>query len=64
MRCTCPAVTHDSRQVRPGSVFVALQGLQADGTAFARDAIGKGAVAVFSEAPAPADARAAVDAGA
>jgi UDP-N-acetylmuramoyl-L-alanyl-D-glutamate--2,6-diaminopimelate ligase len=51
-------VTHDSRQVRSGSVFVALKGLQADGTTYARDAIGKGAIAVFSEAPAPADARA------
>ena len=51
-------VVYDSRQARPGSVFVALKGLHADGTAFARDAIARGAVAAVSEAPAPADGRA------
>jgi UDP-N-acetylmuramoyl-L-alanyl-D-glutamate--2,6-diaminopimelate ligase len=50
------AITYDSRQARSGSVFVALRGLQADGTAFARDAIGRGAVAALSEAAAPPDA--------
>jgi UDP-N-acetylmuramoyl-L-alanyl-D-glutamate--2,6-diaminopimelate ligase len=49
-------VTCDSRQVRPGSVFVALRGAQADGTSFAREAVKRGAVAVISDAPAPADA--------
>jgi UDP-N-acetylmuramoyl-L-alanyl-D-glutamate--2,6-diaminopimelate ligase len=46
-------VTYDSRQAAPGSVFVALRGLREDGSAFARDAIGRGAVAVVSETAAP-----------
>jgi UDP-N-acetylmuramoyl-L-alanyl-D-glutamate--2,6-diaminopimelate ligase len=48
-------ITYDSRQTRAGSVFVALRGLQADGTAFVRDAIAKGAIAALSEAAAPPD---------
>ena len=48
------AIAYDSRQVAPGSVFVALRGLQADGTAYARDAIARGAIAVFAETAAPA----------
>jgi UDP-N-acetylmuramoyl-L-alanyl-D-glutamate--2,6-diaminopimelate ligase len=50
------AVTYDSRQASPGSVFVALQGVHADGGAFVRDAVARGAVAVVSEAAAPANA--------
>lgn len=46
-------VTWDSREARPGSVFVALRGARADGGAFARDAVARGAVAVVSDAPAP-----------
>jgi UDP-N-acetylmuramoyl-L-alanyl-D-glutamate--2,6-diaminopimelate ligase len=49
------AICYDSRQVADGSVFVALRGLNSDGTAFARDAVGRGAVAVVSETAAPAD---------
>jgi UDP-N-acetylmuramoyl-L-alanyl-D-glutamate--2,6-diaminopimelate ligase len=48
------AVTHDSRQVRAGSVFVALRGAQADGVTFARDAIARGAIAIVAQTPAPA----------
>jgi UDP-N-acetylmuramoyl-L-alanyl-D-glutamate--2,6-diaminopimelate ligase len=48
------AVAYDSRLVTAGAVFVALRGQQADGSAFARDAIGRGAIAVVSEAPPPA----------
>ena len=50
-------ITYDSRQARTGSVFVALKGEKADGTAFAREAIAKGAVAALAEAPAPPDVR-------
>ncbi|MBA2304199.1 MAG: UDP-N-acetylmuramoyl-L-alanyl-D-glutamate--2,6-diaminopimelate ligase [Acidobacteria bacterium] len=55
---SCPevpvtGVVYDSRQATPGCVFVALRGLQADGAAFVRDAVTRGAVAVFSEAPRP-----------
>jgi UDP-N-acetylmuramoyl-L-alanyl-D-glutamate--2,6-diaminopimelate ligase len=48
------SITSDSRSAVPGSVFVALRGLKADGSAFARDAIGRGATAVIAELPAPA----------
>ena len=47
------AVSYDSRTVQPGAVFVALKGRQADGTAFAREAIARGAAGIVSEAPAP-----------
>ena len=46
---TCTGVTHDSRQVRPGSVFVALRGQKADGTEFAAQAAAAGAAAIVSE---------------
>ena len=49
------SIAYDSRQARNGSVFVALRGAKADGTQFARDAIGRGAIAAVSEAAAPAD---------
>jgi UDP-N-acetylmuramoyl-L-alanyl-D-glutamate--2,6-diaminopimelate ligase len=45
----CSGVTHDSRQVTPGSVFVALRGLKADGAAFVPQAIAAGAAAVVTE---------------
>jgi UDP-N-acetylmuramoyl-L-alanyl-D-glutamate--2,6-diaminopimelate ligase len=48
-------VEYDSRMVSAGAVFVALKGVHADGTSYARDAITRGAIAVFSESPAPAD---------
>jgi UDP-N-acetylmuramyl-tripeptide synthetase len=44
-------VTHDSRAVRPGSLFVAIRGLVTDGNRFTAPARQKGAVAVVSEAP-------------
>ena len=47
------AVAYDSRQVGPGSVFVALRGVKADGASFARDALARGAVAVVAETAAP-----------
>jgi UDP-N-acetylmuramoyl-L-alanyl-D-glutamate--2,6-diaminopimelate ligase len=49
------AVTFDSREVRAGAVFVALRGFKADGLAFARDAITRGATAIVAETLAPAD---------
>ena len=50
---TVTAVTYDSRQAGPGSVFVALRGANADGASFAREALNRGAIAVVSEAGAP-----------
>ncbi|WP_456414655.1 UDP-N-acetylmuramoyl-L-alanyl-D-glutamate--2,6-diaminopimelate ligase [Oceanithermus profundus] len=39
-------VTHDSRRVEPGFVYVALPGRRFDGHAFVADAVARGAVAV------------------
>jgi UDP-N-acetylmuramoyl-L-alanyl-D-glutamate--2,6-diaminopimelate ligase len=46
-------IAYDSRAIEPGQVFVALRGQHADGTAFARQAIERGAAAVVAEQPAP-----------
>ena len=45
------AVTHDSRQAGPESVFVAVRGLATDGNLYVESARRKGAVAVVSEEP-------------
>ena len=45
----CRGVTHDSRRVKPGWVFVALRGLKVDGANFADQAIAAGAVAVVAD---------------
>jgi len=50
-------VSYDSRTLAAGQVFVALRGQHADGTAFARQAIERGAAAIVSEQPAPEGAR-------
>jgi UDP-N-acetylmuramoyl-L-alanyl-D-glutamate--2,6-diaminopimelate ligase len=42
-------VEHDSRQVRPGSLFVCLRGRTSDGHAYARSAIDSGATLVLGE---------------
>ncbi len=41
-------VTSDSRQVRPGFLFVALPGSQVDGRTFISDAMARGAIAVLA----------------
>ena len=43
-------LTADSRQVRPGYLFVAIAGSKADGARFIADAVAKGAVAVLAGA--------------
>jgi UDP-N-acetylmuramoyl-L-alanyl-D-glutamate--2,6-diaminopimelate ligase len=45
----CRGVTHDSRRVEAGWVFVALRGLKADGVDFAPRAIAAGAAAIVAE---------------
>jgi UDP-N-acetylmuramoyl-L-alanyl-D-glutamate--2,6-diaminopimelate ligase len=47
-------VAYDSRQVKPGTVFVALRGVNTDGARFAPQAIANGAIAVVAETAAPA----------
>lgn len=42
------SVTSDSREVRKGSLFVALKGVHADGSRFVDDAIAKGAAVVMA----------------
>ena len=42
-------IAFDSRLVRPGELFVALRGLERDGTAFVPDALARGAAAVAVE---------------
>ena len=44
-------VSHDSRHVAAGSIFVAIRGQVTDGNRFVDAALGKGAVAVASEEP-------------
>lgn len=48
-------VVNDSRKVQPGALFVAIHGEATDGNLFAKAAAERGATAVLSEAPAPAD---------
>lgn len=50
-------VTHDSRQVRAGSLFVAVRGLNIDGNQFVEQAIERGAVGIISEQEPPPDFR-------
>jgi UDP-N-acetylmuramoyl-L-alanyl-D-glutamate--2,6-diaminopimelate ligase len=45
-------ITADSRQVRPGFLFVALKGVQADGRRFAAESAIKGAAAILTDDPA------------
>ncbi|HEU4692479.1 MAG TPA: UDP-N-acetylmuramoyl-L-alanyl-D-glutamate--2,6-diaminopimelate ligase [Vicinamibacterales bacterium] len=49
---TCTGVTHDSRHVTAGTVFVALRGLKMDGAVFAPQAIAAGAAVIVSESAA------------
>jgi len=44
-------LTADSRMVRPGYLFAALQGTRADGRRYVADAVARGAVAVLSDGP-------------
>ncbi len=44
-------IAYDSRDVLPGSLFVALEGLHSDGHRFIPDALARGAVAVLHSSP-------------
>jgi UDP-N-acetylmuramoyl-L-alanyl-D-glutamate--2,6-diaminopimelate ligase len=46
-------VACDSRKVKARALFFALHGAKADGNAFIRDAVSRGAAAIVSEGPAP-----------
>src|SRR5215216_1544498 len=44
-------VAYDSREVRPGFLFVALRGVKTDGHCYLLDAFDRGAVAALTEEP-------------
>ncbi|MGB2750718.1 MAG: UDP-N-acetylmuramoyl-L-alanyl-D-glutamate--2,6-diaminopimelate ligase [Pyrinomonadaceae bacterium] len=48
-------VTHDSRQAREGTLFVAIKGETMDGHRFVEDVMRRGAAGIISEYDAPAD---------
>ncbi|WP_222877614.1 UDP-N-acetylmuramoyl-L-alanyl-D-glutamate--2,6-diaminopimelate ligase [Terrihabitans soli] len=48
-RIAIAGITADSRAVEPGFLFAAMPGVKADGMNFARSAVEKGAVAIFTE---------------
>ena len=43
-------ICFDSREVKPGEVFVAIQGLESDGNAYQKQALQAGAAAIVSDA--------------
>jgi UDP-N-acetylmuramoyl-L-alanyl-D-glutamate--2,6-diaminopimelate ligase len=51
LEVACSGVTHDSRRVSPGAVFVALRGLKTDGVTFVPQAVSAGAAAIIAELP-------------
>jgi UDP-N-acetylmuramoyl-L-alanyl-D-glutamate--2,6-diaminopimelate ligase len=54
------AVTDRSNEVAPGSLFIAIQGVAADGHAFVGEAVRNGAAAVVGSKPKPAEAGSAI----
>jgi UDP-N-acetylmuramoyl-L-alanyl-D-glutamate--2,6-diaminopimelate ligase len=46
-------IAYDSRQVKPGTLFVAIHGEKTDGNKFVSDAIARGAIAIVSEQARP-----------
>ena len=49
------AITHDSRRVRPGSVFVAIRGAKTDGNLYVEAVLKRGVTAVISDQARPQD---------
>jgi len=49
--CRVRSIHYDSRTVRPGGIFVAVQGLKFDGHDFIDDAIKRGAMAIVAQTP-------------
>lgn len=55
MNAAGSVVTNDSRRVVPGGIFVAITGARVDGNLFVNDATKRGANAIISERPRPAE---------
>jgi UDP-N-acetylmuramoyl-L-alanyl-D-glutamate--2,6-diaminopimelate ligase len=55
IEATNAAVTHDSRRVVPGGLFVAITGAKTDGNLYVGEAVRRGALAVISDKERPAD---------
>lgn len=55
IEATNAAVTHDSRRVMPGGLFVAITGAKTDGNLYVGEAMRRGALAVISDIAKPAD---------
>lgn len=55
IEATNAAVTHDSRRVMPGGLFVAITGAKTDGNLYVGEAVRRGALAVISDKVKPAD---------
>lgn len=55
--CIVTGLAIDSRDVRPGDLFLAVAGHQQHGLTYARQAQQLGAVAIFAESPLPEDVR-------
>ncbi|MBI3404587.1 MAG: UDP-N-acetylmuramoyl-L-alanyl-D-glutamate--2,6-diaminopimelate ligase [Acidobacteria bacterium] len=47
------SIAYNSREVKPGALFVAMHGEKTDGNRYAFDAVERGAVAIVSELPRP-----------
>ena len=47
------AISYDSRKVKPGTLFVAIKGIQRDGHQYIPQAIENGAVAILSNGRSP-----------
>ena len=50
-----PAISTDTRNIQPGSIFFALKGGNFNGTAFAAEALGKGASYAVVDEPQAVD---------
>ncbi len=55
IEATNAAVTHDSRRVVPGGLFVAITGAKTDGNLYVDEAVRRGALAVISDKAKPAE---------
>jgi UDP-N-acetylmuramyl-tripeptide synthetase len=55
IRATSSVITHDSRRAVPGGIFVAIEGARTDGNRYVSEATRRGAIAIISEKPRPAD---------